>query len=271
MASGGTPVSGATDLGSASRPRLAVFKLTSCDGCQLQLMDSADALLALAGALDIVHFPEATGVGEGPFDIAIIEGSISTDETLAEVLSIRDRSRFVVTIGACATAGGVQALRNLTGTAAPSPVYANADLVRSLASSTPVAAHITVDLELHGCPVDPGQLLGALSALLEGSVPRVPGEPVCIECKRRGFVCVIVAKGEACLGPVTRTGCGALCPGMGRGCYGCFGPADTTNAPALSGQLQKLGMGPGEIAQRYRMITPAAVEFRTASEEARRR
>jgi sulfhydrogenase subunit delta len=255
-------------LSTPSRPRLAVFKLTSCDGCQLQLMDSADALLALAGALDIVHFPEATGVGDGPFDIAIIEGSISTEETLEEVLSIRQRSRFVVTVGACATTGGVQALRNLTAASGPSPVYASADHVRSLASSTPVAAHIAVDLELHGCPVDPGQLLGALSALLEGSVPRIPGEPVCIECKRRGFVCVVVTKGEACLGPVTRTGCGAICPGMGRGCYGCFGPADTTNAPALSGRLRHLGMGSGDIAQRYRMITPAAVEFRTASEEA---
>ena len=258
----------ATALSGTTRPRLAVFKLTSCDGCQLQLMESADALLALAGAVDIVHFPEATGVGDGPFDIAVVEGSISTAATLDEVLSIRERSRFVVTIGACATAGGVQALRNLTTTTGPSPVYASADHVRSFASSTPVAAHIPVDLELHGCPVDPGQLLGALSALLEGSVPRIPGEPVCIECKRRGFACVLVTRGEACLGPVTRTGCGALCPGMGRGCYGCFGPADTTNAPALSARLRRLGMASGDVAQRFRMMTPAAVEFRTASEEA---
>ena len=250
------------------RPRLAVFKLTSCDGCQLQLMESADALLALAGAVDIVHFPEATGVGDGPFDIAIVEGSVSTAETLEEVLGIRRRSRYVVTVGACATAGGVQALRNLTTTPGPRPVHADAELVRSLDASTPVAAHIPVDLELHGCPVDPGQLLGALSALLEGSVPRIPGEPVCVECKRRGFACVLVAKGEACLGPVTRTGCGALCPGAGRGCFGCFGPADTTNSPALTNRLRHLGMTSAAIAQRYRMITPAAAEFRLASEEA---
>ena len=247
------------------RPRLAVFKLASCDGCQLQLLESADALLSLAGAVDIVHFPEATGSGAGPYDIALVEGSVSTEEHLAEIAQIRAASRFLVTIGACATAGGVQALRNATALEGTVPVYASPGFVQSLACSTPVAEHVPVDLELHGCPVDSGQVLGALAALLEGSLPRVPGEPVCVECKRRGFPCVVVTRGEPCLGPVTRTGCGAICPGAARGCYGCFGPADTTNAPALSARFRSLGLEPETVADRYRLVTSHAAAFRAAA------
>jgi coenzyme F420-reducing hydrogenase gamma subunit len=251
----------------AARPRLAVFKLASCDGCQLQLLQSAEALSALAGAVDVVHFPEAVGEGAGPYDIALVEGSVSTTRNVEDVRRIRELSNLVVTIGACATAGGVQALRNATAGDGHPPVYASSAFVQSLARSTPVKDHIEVDLELHGCPVDAGQLLGALASLLAGSVPRLPADPVCQECKRRGFPCVVVTKGEPCLGPVTRTGCGAICPGAGRGCYGCFGPADTTNTAALSARFAELGLVPTEVADRYRMMTAASPAFETAVEE----
>ena len=254
-------------MNTTARPRLAVFKLASCDGCQLQLLQSAEALSALAGAVDLVHFPEAVGEGAGPYDIALVEGSVSTSRNAEEVHRIRALSRFVVTIGACATAGGVQALRNAAAGNGDSPVYAGPAFVQSLATSTPVKDHIAVDLELHGCPIDAGQLLGALAALLAGSVPRLPAEPVCQECKRRGFPCVVVTKGEPCLGPVTRTGCGAICPGAGRGCYGCFGPADTTNTAALSACFARHGLGPTEVADRYRMMTSSSPEFEAAIEE----
>jgi coenzyme F420-reducing hydrogenase gamma subunit len=254
-------------VSAAARPRLAVFKLASCDGCQLQLLQSAEALAALAGAVDLVHFPEAIGEGEGPYDIALVEGSVSTTRNIDEVRRIRELSGLVVTIGACATAGGVQALRNAASGTGGSPVYAGSAFVQSLATSTPVTEHIKVDLELHGCPVDAGQLLGALAALLAGGVPRVPGGPVCQECKRRGFPCVTVVMGEPCLGPVTRTGCGAVCPGAGRGCYGCFGPADTTNAGALSALLAELGLRRTEVADRFRMMTSASPAFEEAVEE----
>lgn len=252
------------------RPRIAVFKLASCDGCQLQLLQSAEAVSALAGAVDLVHFPEAVGEGEGPYDIALVEGSVSTTRNLDDIRRVRALSGLVVTIGACATAGGVQALRNTTAGSSPAPLYASSAFVQSLATSTPVAEHIKVDLELHGCPVDAGQLLGALAALLAGSVPRVPADPVCQECKRRGFPCVVVVKGEPCLGPVTRTGCGAICPGAGRGCYGCFGPADTTNTAALSARFAELGAGPTEVADRYRMMTSSSPAFEAAVEEVHR-
>jgi coenzyme F420-reducing hydrogenase gamma subunit len=245
-------------------PRVAVFKMASCDGCQLQLLDAEEALLELAGAVDIVNFAEASShIEPGPYDVTLIEGSVSTPEQIEQVREIRAASTFLITIGACATSGGVQALRNggdideIVRT-----VYATPAFISTLADSTPVADHVKVDLELTGCPVDRGQLLGALAGLLQGSVARPPTTPVCIECKRRGYVCVIVATGEACLGPVTRTGCGALCPGMGRGCYGCFGPAQTPNTAALGRTFVELGMAPRAAADTFRFITGYAPSFR---------
>lgn len=248
-------------------PRVAVFKMASCDGCQLQLLDAEEALLELAGAVDIVNFAEASShIEPGPYDVTLVEGSVSTPEQLDQIKEIREASRFLITIGACATAGGVQALRNGTDLAEHiDRVYAHPEYVRSLADSTPIAEHVRVDLELTGCPIDRGQLLAALAWLLHGSLPSPPTTPVCIECKRRGYVCVMVAHGEPCLGPVTRTGCGALCPGMGRGCYGCFGPSQPPNTEALARSFLALGMSPARIADTFRFITGYAPAFREAA------
>lgn len=249
-------------------PRVAVFKLASCDGCQLQLLDAEEALLELAGAVEIVNFAEATShVEPGPYDVTLVEGSVSTPEQIEQVKEIRAQSAFLITIGACATSGGVQALRNGADIdEVVRTVYATPAFISTLATSTPIAEHVRVDLELAGCPVDRGQLLGALAWLLQGSVPRPPTTPVCIECKRRGYVCVVVAKGEPCLGPVTRTGCGALCPGMGRGCYGCFGPSQPPNTEALVRKFVELGMSPTRVADTFRFITGYSPAFREAAE-----
>jgi coenzyme F420-reducing hydrogenase gamma subunit len=251
-----------------TKPRVAVFKMASCDGCQLQLLDAEEALLELAGAIEISNFAEASSnIRPGPYDVTLIEGSISTPIQIEQVKQIREDSALVITIGACATAGGIQALRNGRDLAeVVRQVYPTPEFVDSLVDSTPVADHIKVDLELTGCPVDRGQLLGAVSGLLQGSVPSPPTTPVCIECKRRGYVCVVVARGEACLGPVTRTGCGALCPAFGRGCYGCFGPSQPPNTEALAKLLLDLGMSPREVADKFRFITGYAPEFRAAAE-----
>jgi len=253
-----------------SKPRVAVFKMASCDGCQLQLLDAEDALLELAGAIDIVNFAEASSnIQPGPYDVTLVEGSISTPEQVEQIRQIRAESTFLITIGACATAGGVQALRNGRDLAeVVRQVYPTPEFVHSLATSTPIAEHVKVDLELTGCPVDRGQLLGALASLLRGAVPRPSTTPVCIECKRRGYVCVVVAHGEPCLGPVTRTGCGALCPAFGRGCYGCFGPSQTPNTDALASKFEWLGMTRGQVADKFRFITGYAPEFREAADRA---
>ena len=206
-------------------PTLAVWKFASCDGCQLTLLNCEDELLAIAGAIQIANFTEASRqVLPGPYDVSIVEGSITTPSDAERIREVREKSRFLITIGACATAGGVQALRNFGDDLAP-VVYASPQYIDSLRTSTPIAEHVHVDFELRGCPIDKRQLIEVIAAFLAGRRPNVRAHSVCIECKRAGRVCVMVAHGTPCLGPMTQAGCGALCPSVGRGCYGCFGPA----------------------------------------------
>ncbi len=228
------------------RPKLAVWKFASCDGCQLSLLDCEDELLEVAGAVEIAHFLEASSaVQGGPYDLSLVEGSVTTPHDARRIQEVRAMSKALVTIGACATAGGVQALRN--GRDVPEfmrAVYARPDWIEVLGTSTPIAAHVQVDYELRGCPVNKQQLLEVLSAFLAGRKPAVASHSVCIQCKRRGTVCVMVARGTPCMGPVTHDGCGALCPSYDRGCYGCFGPMDTPNRGALAGAWKALGQAP---------------------------
>lgn len=228
----------------AARPTLAVWKFASCDGCQLTLLNCEDELMALAGAVRIAYFPEATrAVVDGPYDLSLVEGSVTTPEEVERIGQIRAMSRHVVTIGACATTGGIQALRNFADVAEfRSVVYAHPEYLSTLDRSTPISAHVTVDFELRGCPVDKHQLLEVLAAYLQRRRPRIPTYSVCVECKRRGAVCVTVAHGTPCLGPVTQAGCGALCPAFARGCYGCFGPQDSPNTSALADRLLAAGI-----------------------------
>lgn len=250
----------------AAKPRLAVHKFASCDGCQLAFLNLGEDLLALTQLVDVVHFAEAGPVDlDAPVDIAFIEGSVSTPEHLERIQRIRANSKYLVTIGACATAGGLQALRNLAnGREWFAGVYAKPEYVASLDTSTPVAAHVKVDLELWGCPVNGRQVLAAVRALLFGVTPVEEHDKVCLECKRRNTVCVLVAKGAPCLGPVTRTGCGALCPAFGRDCYGCYGPAENPNTESLGRRFEGLGLVPEAIARRFLFINNAAPAFAAA-------
>ena len=246
------------------KPRIAVHKFASCDGCQLAFLNAGEALLELAQRADIVHFAEAGWHAPfAPVDIAFVEGSVSTPEDAERILAVRQSARYFVTLGACAAAGGMQALRNGLAQAADwiRDIYASPQYIRSLPDSHPIAAHVRVDLELWGCPVTTGQVLAATGDLLRGIAPANPAEPVCVECKRRQRACVLVGKGEPCLGPVTRSGCGALCPAVGRACYGCFGPAELPNAGALARRFESLGLSREEIARRFLFITPAAEPF----------
>ena len=245
------------------KPKLAVWKFASCDGCQLTLLNCEDELLELAGTVEIAYFLEATrAVVEGPYDLSLVEGSVTTAADAERIRQVRQSSRSLVTIGACATAGGIQALRNFADVAEfRSAVYAHPEYVETLATSTAVAAHVPVDFELHGCPIDKAQLLEVVAAFLQRRKPRISTESVCVECKRRGNICVTVAHGTPCLGPVTHAGCGALCPSYDRGCYGCFGPADTTNTVSLSGRLRELGMTERDVHRVFRTFNAAAPAF----------
>ncbi|GHH82859.1 oxidoreductase [Streptomyces sulfonofaciens] len=248
------------------RPRLAVWKFASCDGCQLTLLDCEDDLLTLAEQVEVSYFLEASSaLGTGPYDLSLVDGSVTTPEDEARVRHIREVSRHVVAIGACATAGGIQALRNYADAAEfRAAVYARPEYIETLATSTPISAHVPVDLELRGCPIDRGQLLEVIAAHLTGRKPDLPGHSVCFECKRRGTTCVVVARGTPCLGPVTHAGCGALCPAYGRGCYGCFGPSNSTRFPTFLPLLRRDGMDTLDIVRELRTFNTAAPEFEEA-------
>ena len=253
--------------GAPPKPRLAVWKFASCDGCQLTLLDCEDELLELADALQIAYFPEAGPMAGGHYDISLVEGSISTPADRQRIGEIRRRSTRLVTIGACATAGGIQALRNFADAGAfAATVYPHPEYLRTLATSTAIAEHVPVDFELRGCPIDKHQLLEVLSGLLAGRRPVIAAHSVCIECKSRGIACVMVREGLACLGPVTHAGCGALCPAYGRGCYGCYGPQETPNAAALSTRLRALGVQERPLRRLYRTFNANAPAFRVESD-----
>ena len=250
-----------------TRPSLAVWKFASCDGCQLTLLNCEDELLELAGVLDIAYFPEATRASRpGPYDVSLIEGSITTPGDSERIQEIRRQSRVLVTIGACATSGGIQALRNYSDVEQfLTQVYAHPAYVATLDRSTPISAHVTVDVELSGCPVDKGELLEVVQALVQGRTPRLHSYSVCVECKRRGVVCVAVSSGMPCLGPVTRAGCGALCPRFGRGCFGCFGPQDTPNTASLADHMHREGSSRRQLIRRFRHVAAGAEPFRRES------
>ena len=296
-------------------PKLAVWKFASCDGCQLSLLDCEDELLAVAAAVDVANFPEASrAVVKGPYDLSLVEGSITTPHDAERIREVRRASKFLVTIGACATAGGIQALRNFA--AAPesrpsspagrdslplgsspekasrddaagrrpsgvapfteardfiSAVYATPEYVTTLETSTPISQHVRVDFELRGCPIAKHQLIEVLSAFLHPRRPNIPTHSLCVDCKRRGLTCVMVSQGTPCLGPVTQTGCGALCPAYNRGCYGCFGPMESPNTESLGLLWERLGMTDIDVMRAFRSFNAFAPAFRSASESYERK
>ncbi len=255
-------------VSSASRPTLAVWKFASCDGCQLTLLDCEEDLLELAGLIDIAYFPEASSaMVDGPYDVSLVEGSITTPADAERIHEIRRQSETLITIGACATAGGIQALRNGNDVGEfVGIVYARPDYIATLETSTPIADHVAVDFELRGCPIDRHQLLETIAAHLARRPARIPTTSVCIECKARGNPCIMVAGGTPCLGPVTMGGCGAICPAFDRGCYGCFGPMEQPNTESLSRWFSALGLDDPAIARLFRSYNGWAEPFRTAAD-----
>ena len=252
----------------ARKPKLAVWKFASCDGCQLSLLDCEDELLAVAGAVDIANFAEASSaITKGPYDLSLVEGSITTPHDAERIHGIRRSSKVLISIGACATAGGIQALRNFKNVKEfTSIVYTSPGYIDTLAKSTAISDHVKVDFELRGCPISKLQLLEVLGAFLQGKKPNIPSYSVCVECKRRGVVCGLVAFGPPCLGPVTQAGCNALCPSYHRGCFGCYGPKETPNTSSLSPSWLRNGMTPEELVRLFRSFNADADAFRKESE-----
>jgi coenzyme F420-reducing hydrogenase gamma subunit len=246
------------------KPKLAVWKFSSCDGCQLSLLDCEDELLAVAGAVEIAYFLEASSATtKGPYDLTLVEGSITTPHDAERIHEIRRSSKVLVSIGACATTGGIQALRNFAHVGDfVSAVYARPDYISTLRTSTAIADHVPVDFELQGCPINKAQLLEVVGALLAGRRPNVPKHSVCVECKSSGIPCVMVSRGIACLGPVTQAGCGALCPLYARGCFGCFGPKEQPNTASLAAHWKAIGADDPRLVRAFRTFTANAPAFR---------
>jgi sulfhydrogenase subunit delta len=257
---------------STRKPRIAVFKFASCDGCQLSLLDVEDELLAVAGAVEIAYFPEASrAMLKGPYDIGLVEGSVTTHPDAQRIQEVRRQCRTLITLGACATAGGIQALRNWKDVDEfIRVVYATPQFISTLKLSTPIAEHVPVDFELRGCPINKLQLVELIAATLAGRKPNIPTHSVCIECKRRGNACIAVTRDEACMGPVTQAGCGALCPSYNRSCYGCFGPMESANTASLANHFRYLGQPPAQAVRAFRGFNAWAWQFRKASEECER-
>jgi sulfhydrogenase subunit delta len=251
----------------SQKPKVAVYKFSSCDGCQLQLLNLEDELIELAGAVEIAFFLEARRqVLPGPYAVGIVEGSVTTPEEAERIQHIRRDCQTLISIGTCATAGGVQALRNFADVNEyAEAVYAHPEYLETLTTSTPMSSHVKVDLELWGCPVNKYQLLEVIAALLQQRKPAIPQYAVCLECKRRGTTCVTVADGIACLGPITQSGCGAICPAYGRGCYGCFGPLQNVDAKPMVPVLLAHQRYPGEAIRLLRTISGAAPAFDQAA------
>ena len=246
-----------------SKPKIAVWKFASCDGCQLSLLDCEDDLLAITQEIEIANFPEASrAVVKGPYDLSLVEGSITTPHDLTRIQEIRRLSKSLITIGACATSGGIQALRNFKDIHEfISIVYASPEFISTLDTSTPISSHVKVDFELRGCPINKMQLVEVISAFLSNRKPNTPPHSTCIECKRRGTVCVMVAKGTMCMGPVTHAGCDALCPTYNRGCFGCFGPKENSNTDSLAKWLKSNGKSSDEMVRAFRSFNAGSEAF----------
>ncbi|MBT7599571.1 MAG: oxidoreductase [Anaerolineae bacterium] len=250
-----------------TRPTLAVHKFSSCDGCQLQILNMEDEILDLAEVIDIAYFLEATrATRPGPYTISMVEGSVTTEHEIERIKKIRDESKILISIGTCATAGGIQALRNVADADEyANIVYPNPEYLSYLKTASPISDYVDVDMELWGCPVDKKQLLEVIVALLQNRRPVLLQSSVCMECKQAGTICVLVAEGTPCIGPATRAGCGAVCPTMGRGFYGCFSPQDGANTDSLSDILTDIERYPGETERLFNNISNFAPAFHEAA------
>ncbi len=252
---------------SSRKPKLAVWKFASCDGCQLSLLDCEDSLLAIADSIEIAYFPEATrAIVRGPYEISLVEGSITNAHDAERIHKIRRISKTLITIGACATSGGIQALKNFKDVEEfVNIVYAKPEYISTLNNSTPIEDHVKVDFELRGCPINKNALVEVCNAYLNRRKPNIPRYSVCMECKRRGNICVMVSKGIPCLGPVTHAGCDAICPAYNRGCYSCFGPSEDPNVKSLSNQLEEMGVSKENLIKMYRGFNANSEEFKNES------
>ena len=235
------------------KPRVAIFSFTCCEGCGLAVIECENELLDVLNLIDLVEWREGLAEKADPpdLDIALVEGSVSTHADMRKLREIRDRAKVLVAIGACATNGGLNALKNRYGmNEVKKLVYGEAGAQFDTIPARPLSAVVPVDLALPGCPIDRSEFLSVVRDVALGKTPQLPNYPVCVECKKKENVCVFF-RGMRCMGPVTRAGCGALCPTHGDGCEGCRGFVDHPNENAHRETLAEHGLTVEEVLQHF--------------------
>jgi coenzyme F420-reducing hydrogenase gamma subunit len=251
-----------------SKPKVAIFKFASCSGCQLVFLNCEEELLELVGALEIIYFPEAKrDNAPGPYDIAFVEGAITTPEEVERILEVRRQSKLVVAIGACAVTGGLPSLKNWKKLPwIKREVYPNPDWIDSLETAFGIDAYVRVDGYLKGCPISKDELLEFTVSALLGKAPNLRAHSVCVECKLKENVCQLTYEGAPCMGPITNAGCGALCPSNGRACYGCYGPNNDANVTSMGEIFERLGVSRAGIVRKLRYFAGTQEPFKNGAE-----
>jgi len=240
-----------------AKPRIAFHDFTSCEGCQLQVLNCEDELLGILGAVDIVQFREAIDDKSDQYDIAFIEGAFTRESDRARLEHIRKCAKVVVAIGACACTGGLNVLKNFRGIEeAMKTVYSDQAKWYETSQALPIDAAIKVDLKIHGCPIPKGEFLEVVTSVLAGRTPQIPDYPVCVECKLRENVC-LYHKGQYCMGVVARAGCTAWCPSYGGRCYACRGLISDPNNGAAKDVLEEFGLTVDQVMGEFRLFNGA--------------
>ena len=241
----------------AGKPRISFHDFTSCEGCQLQVLNCEDELLDILGAVEIVQFREAIDQKSDEYDIAFIEGAFTRESDRARLEHIRKCAKIVVALGACATTGGLNVLKNYRGIEkSMKTVYGDAAKWYETSPARPIDDVIKVDYKIHGCPIPQDEFLEVVKSLLAGRKPQIPDYPVCVECKLRENVC-LYHKGQYCMGVVARAGCKAWCPSYGGRCYACRGLISDPNSNAAKDVLQEFGLTLDKVLAEFQLFNGA--------------
>ncbi|MBD3404742.1 MAG: oxidoreductase [Candidatus Lokiarchaeota archaeon] len=249
-------------MGNNGKPTVGIFGFTGCAGCQLNILNLEDHLLDIIGLVDIKTWVMAKAENDdGPWDVAFVEGSIAKSTDIERIKNIREKSGVLVAIGACATHGGLPALRNFADTDEWKKEVYGDDYERIDAIDIkPVSHYVKVDYALPGCPMDKAEFVEAVKALLIGKTPYIPQYSVCGECKAKENVCLL-KEGKFCMGPVVQAGCDALCPTYGAPCEGCRGPAPEANWAAEVEILKKIGATSEDVKRRFLKYCPSVADM----------
>lgn len=222
------------------KPKLAIFEFTDCEGCEVEIISLRDRFLALEKRFDIVNWRLGQENNQpGPYDIVIIEGTPIARREVDLLRELREQSKTLIALGACACLGGIPGIIDKRERKKwYEKIYGNKYKPRGI-DALPLSAYVAVDFLIHGCPVNKDEVVRIVEDLLAGKPLKYRGWSVCFDCKQAGNECRLIDK-KPCLGPIIQGGCGAVCVSGGSACYGCFGLRKDPNIKALLKILDKI-------------------------------